>query len=77
MTPEERKEYNKIYYSKRKEELIKNGCAKVKCEYCDKEITKNRLDEHIKSKICVNRIKLNKKKKEREKLNLYKTIKIN
>ena len=55
---EEKKEYQKKYY----EEYYKI------CDYCDKKITKNRLDKHIKSKICVNRIKLNKIKKEREEL---------
>ena len=40
MTSEERKENNKIYYSKRKEELIKIRFAKVKCNYCDKQNTK-------------------------------------
>jgi hypothetical protein len=34
MTPDERKEYNKSYYQKRKVDIIKNGCLKVQCEFC-------------------------------------------
>lgn len=70
MTPDERKVYNKTYYESKKQEIIKSGCDRVKCEFCLKIVSKNRLLNHYKTVNCSNRIKLNKlmesKKKEIE-----------
>ncbi len=56
---ERRKEKNKIeckkYYLVHKEELIKRGCEKVKCDKCDKLITRNRLQKHQETKNCLKR----------------------
>jgi hypothetical protein len=52
MNPEQRKEYNKIYYQQNKELALKKACARVSCVCCGRIITKNRLLNHLKTNLC-------------------------
>ena len=52
MTPEDRKEYNKIYYQQNKELALKKACSRVSCPCCGRIITKNRLLNHLKTDLC-------------------------
>lgn len=52
LTSEERKEYNKNYYQLNREKALKKACEKVICPCCDRQITKNRLTEHLKTNLC-------------------------
>ena len=52
MDKEERKQYNKIYYSLHRERILSYLCEKVSCEYCGRCVIKNNLVKHQKSEIC-------------------------
>lgn len=50
---DEIKTYQRQYYLKNKERLIKNGCVKVTCDLCNKIVSKNNLKRHQKTKLCM------------------------
>jgi hypothetical protein len=52
MNKEERKEYNKDYYTKNKEIIIAKGCSKVICEFCERTVIKNNILKHQTLPIC-------------------------
>lgn len=47
-----RQNYNKYYYEKNKEDIIKKACEKIQCEFCSRSVIKNNLLSHYKSEIC-------------------------
>jgi len=47
-----KKLYNKAYYEKNKETIIKNLCKKVECPICKKKISFNQFKKHINRPIC-------------------------
>ena len=53
LTPEQRKEYNKTYYQTNREKALKKACEPVICPCCDRQVTKNRLTEHLKTNLCL------------------------
>jgi hypothetical protein len=52
MDKEERKQYNKVYYSLHRERILSYLCEKVSCDYCGRCVIKNNLVKHQKSDIC-------------------------
>jgi hypothetical protein len=52
MDKDQRKEYNKVYYSVNKDRILADLCQKVQCEYCGRTIIKNNRLIHEKSDIC-------------------------
>lgn len=52
---EYRKDYNEKYYKANKVKIINKLCTKVKCDKCNKEITKTRYNSHKMSKLCKKR----------------------
>jgi hypothetical protein len=65
MTPEERKEYNKNYYSLKKNEILGKACEKIQCEICSRYVIRNNMIKHYKSNLCKNKQALNNMIKER------------
>ena len=59
MTPEERKEYNKNYYSLKKNEILGKACEKIQCEICKRFVIRNNMIKHYKSNLCKNKQALN------------------
>ena len=53
LTDFERKEYNKNYYQQNRVNALEKACAPVSCPCCDRIVTKNRLTEHLKTKLCL------------------------
>jgi len=54
MTPEERKEYNKTYYTTNRKVILEKACNKEKCQFCDRMVSKYRMYNHIKTDLCIN-----------------------
>jgi hypothetical protein len=52
MDKDERKEYNKVYYSLHRERILSYLCEKVNCDYCGRSVIRNNLAKHEKSDIC-------------------------
>ena len=52
MNQEERKLYNKTYYSVNREIILKDLCSRVTCDYCGRTVIKNNILIHEKSEIC-------------------------
>jgi hypothetical protein len=52
MNQEQRKQYNKDYYSKNKDKILKTALTKQKCEFCDRMVIKNNIHIHQKLNIC-------------------------
>ena len=52
MDKEERKQYNKVYYSLHRERILSYLCEKVSCEYCGRCVIRNNLAKHEKSNMC-------------------------
>jgi hypothetical protein len=52
MNQEERKAYNKTYYSVNREIILKDLCSRVECEYCGRTVIKNNILIHERSEIC-------------------------
>ena len=52
MNREERKIYNKTYYSVNREIILKDLCSRVECEYCGRTVIKNNILTHERSEIC-------------------------
>ena len=44
----------KNYYLKHKEDILKKACEKVECQICGKMVSRQRLMNHIKTKLCKN-----------------------
>lgn len=66
-TEDERKEYNKKYYSENKKRITEMLLVKMDCPHCKKSITKANLERHMKNAICARR---------KEKLNQQATVDI-
>ena len=52
LTDFERKEYNKNYYQQNRVNALEKACAPVSCPCCNRIVTKNRLNVHLKTKLC-------------------------
>jgi hypothetical protein len=65
MTPEERKSYNKEYYSKNKQRILEKSSQKIKCEFCNREIISGNYRRHINTPICERVFNENIKKREK------------
>ena len=52
MDKEERKQYNKVYYSVNKDRILADLCQKVECQFCGRTVIKNNILTHEKSEIC-------------------------
>lgn len=52
MDKEERKQYNKVYYSLHRERILSYLCEKVSCDYCGRCVIRNNLAKHEKSNMC-------------------------
>ena len=52
MNQEQRKQYNKDYYIKNKDKILKTALTKIKCEFCDRMVIKNNMLIHQKLNIC-------------------------
>ena len=52
MNPEQRKQYNKDYYTKNKDKILKTALTKQKCDFCDRMVIKNNMLIHQKLNIC-------------------------
>jgi hypothetical protein len=57
-TPEQRKEYNKLYYEKNKDKIISKVLTKVICPHCDRKVNHQNLYKHSLTNICLNYSKL-------------------
>lgn len=49
------KEVCRQYYKDNREKMIERGCAKVKCDKCDKIVSLNFLNSHKKTRLCEKR----------------------
>jgi hypothetical protein len=58
MTPDERKEYNKLYYERNKESIIQKACQKVECQFCKRQVIAYNLLKHYELPICRRKAKL-------------------
>jgi len=47
-----RKDYNKKYYEKNKEQIIKYICEKKECSLCGKNIARKTMKNHQKTNLC-------------------------
>ena len=52
MNNEQRKQYNKDYYIKNKEKILKNALTKQTCKFCNRSIIKNNMHIHQSLNIC-------------------------
>jgi hypothetical protein len=52
LTPEERKEYNKIYYEKNGTVILEKLTKKVECEFCHRTVSAVNLIRHCNLPIC-------------------------
>ena len=55
MNPEERKEYNKAYYTNNKDVILKKALKKVECQFCQKVVIYNNIYKHQQTKLCQRR----------------------
>ena len=53
-----RKEYNRLYYEKNKERILKGMNEKIFCKYCNREYAKHRYDKHCRSAKHITNVKL-------------------
>lgn len=58
---EDRKEYNKQYYSKNKEIILKKASERVECEICGRNVSKNHYIKHLTNPICLKKAQLKQK----------------
>jgi hypothetical protein len=69
-SPEQRKEYNKIYYEKNKDKIISKILTKVTCPHCNRKVNHQNLYKHSLTSICrnysqlINRVQLDNKQLE-------------
>ena len=47
-------EYNKKYYAKKRIDILTTLKAKCKCELCGRQVNYQRMNEHKKTKLCLN-----------------------
>ena len=52
MDQEKRKNYNKNYYENHKVVLLEKLTSKVKCQFCDRQVSFGNLNKRITLKIC-------------------------
>ena len=54
VNPEERKEYNKTYYTTNmyKDVILKKALKKVECQFCQKVVIYNNIYKHQQTKLC-------------------------
>lgn len=45
----------KKYYLENKIRLLERGCEKVKCEKCNKMVSRNFMGKHLQTKLCKRR----------------------
>jgi hypothetical protein len=57
MDIEKRKNYNKEYYQKNKEIILRKACQKVECEFCQRSIIAYNLKKHQRLPICERTVK--------------------
>ena len=67
-----RKEYNKHYYEKNKERILKGMNEKVYCKYCNREYAKHRYDKHCRSTKHIMNLKLHNLENNSERIDLEK-----
>ena len=48
----DKKQYNKTYYEKHKQEISNKLCCKVVCNLCGRTVIKNNIQSHKKREIC-------------------------
>ena len=53
MNSEERKEYNKNYYTQHKKELLEQLAKPIECLYCKRQVASSRLKSHQKTPLCL------------------------
>jgi hypothetical protein len=54
MNSEERKNYNKTYYTTNKDKILNCLSKKETCRYCERIVAKSRLQSHQHTQICLN-----------------------
>ncbi len=52
MTPEERKEYNKKYYTSNKTIILEKASNKIECKFCGRTVVQANLERHKTSELC-------------------------
>ena len=52
MDNEQRKLYNQEYYQKNKDKILTKLTSKVKCEFCDRQVSFANLQKHYVLPIC-------------------------
>ena len=52
MTEIDRKNYNKKYYQENRVNALNKACTPVTCPCCLRVVTRNRLNVHLKTKLC-------------------------
>ena len=52
MNSEDRKQKNKNYYENHKVVLLEKLTSKVKCQFCNRQVSFANLNKHITSPIC-------------------------
>ena len=51
----DRKEYNKLYYSKNKDRVLSMLKKKVTCELCNRSVSHQNLKKHMQTEYCKSR----------------------
>lgn len=64
-----RKEYNKMYYQKNKEQILERACKKMQCEFCQRSVIAYNFQKHQNTDICRRRQQQSHERKKR--LNLF------
>ena len=52
MTPEERKQYNKNYYTSNKIVILEKAYNKVECAFCGRTVVHANMERHKTSELC-------------------------
>lgn len=52
MLKDERIEYNRKYYEKNKEKILKKALTKIECEFCKRQVISNIYLKHTQLPIC-------------------------
>lgn len=53
-----KKDYNRTYYLKFREQIIRNACEKFECVNCCRQIARKSMKSHQKTKLCHKQTKL-------------------
>jgi len=51
--PDNVKEYNKSYYERNKKKIIESMMIKEHCPMCNKLVSHQQINKHMKSKLCM------------------------